>query len=86
MELADKIEDIEELENAIGTDSIELTIVALARHLEYIPRMRQLKLWEENLDEDESITETLETARPKESLKYPIYRKGDRIPDKFLDV
>jgi hypothetical protein len=46
MEMTDKIEDIEELEDFFGTDSIELMITGLARNLEYVELIRKHKLWE----------------------------------------
>lgn len=36
MEMTDKIDDIEQLEEFFGTDSIELMINGLSKHLDYI--------------------------------------------------
>jgi hypothetical protein len=44
--MTDKVEDIEELEDLFGTDSIELLIIGLSRFLEYVHLLRKHKLWD----------------------------------------
>lgn len=84
MEMTDKIEDIEELQDFFGTDSIELMITGLARNLEYIELIRKHKLWElkPTTNEYDLLGETV----TKHSVKFPIYKKGERPTSKLIDA
>lgn len=82
MEMTDKIEDIEELENFFGTDSIELMIRGLVQHLEYIEMMRKHKFWEMKTT---SEFDMMKDAVSKQSAKFPIYKKGERPVAKLIE-
>ena len=83
MEMTDKITDVEELEDFFGTDSIEQFIVGLTRNLEFIHICRKHKLWELKPSGD---FEELQKITSPQSVKYPIYKKGERPNSKFLDA
>ena len=83
MEMTDKIEDVEELEDFFGTDSIELFILGMTRNLEYIEICRTHKFWELKPSQDYDY---LKDVTSKHSAKFPIYKKGERPNTKFLDA
>ena len=71
--MTDKIEDVEQLEDFFGTDSIELMINGLTKHLDYIEIMRKNKFWEmKPAGNYDMINETVS----QHSVKFPIYKKG----------
>lgn len=82
MEMTDKIEDIEQLEEFFGTDSIELMINGLTKHLDYIEIMRKHKFWE---IKSSGTHDVLNENVRQHSVKFPIYKKGERPVAKLLD-
>jgi len=83
MEITDKIEDIEELEDFFATDSIELLIRGLTKNLQYIEICRKHKLWELKPSGEDDL---LKDVVSRHSTKFPIYKKGERPASKFLDA
>lgn len=82
MEMTDKIEDIEQLEEFFGTDSIELMINGLTKHLDYIEIMRKHRFWEMKAEGNYDV---INEKVSQHSVKFPIYKKGERPVSKLIE-
>lgn len=71
------------MEEFFGTDSIELMINGLTKHLDYIEIMRKHRFWE--IKSSSGTHDVINENVRQHSVKFPIYKKGERPVAKLLD-
>lgn len=82
MKVVDQIEDVEELERALGTESIELFIVQLGGEFELFDYIKQAKPWVKKEIDPEDLEIMREMDAPYSN---PRYIRGPRSSQKFLE-
>ena len=80
MKLTDEIEDISELETALGMETLEFFISQLAQELEQIEVAKELKPWART-----PYTQSAFIPDYNEPVKDPRYVRPPRFDTKFLD-
>ncbi len=84
MNLVDKNDDIQRLEEIFAVEVIEHFIESLAGQLEMIDLMKHLKPWEKT--EDYSVdTKYLDDVFTPEQ-KFPKYQRSERVKKEFVDL
>ena len=84
MKVVDETQDVEELEEFFGVETIELFIDTLVGQLEVINIMRHSKIWEKENNENFD-PEYMSNVMPEEEVKNPAYKKPERPKTSFVE-